>query len=47
MKAGILGLSLVGKSTLFRLLTGKAGGEPGGRPEARVGVARVPFRFAV
>ncbi len=42
MKAGILGLSLVGKSTLFRLLTGNPGGEHGGRPEIRVGVARVP-----
>lgn len=42
MKAGILGLSLVGKSTLFQLLTGQAGPGHGGRPEARVGVARVP-----
>jgi GTP-binding protein YchF len=42
MKAGILGLSLVGKSTLFRLLTGYAGGGHGGRPEPRLGVARVP-----
>jgi len=42
MKAGILGLSLVGKSTLFQLLTGHPGLTPGGRPEARVGIARVP-----
>ena len=50
MKAGILGLSLVGKSTLFQLLTGTPAPAPGGRPEARVGVARVPdprvFRLA-
>ena len=42
MKAGILGLSLVGKSTLFQLLTGAPSPAPGSRPEARVGVARVP-----
>jgi len=42
MKAGILGLSLAGKSTLFQLLTGTQAAPPGGRPEARVGVARVP-----
>jgi GTP-binding protein YchF len=42
MKAGILGLSLVGKSTLFQLLTGAASPPPGSRPEARLGVARVP-----
>jgi hypothetical protein len=42
MKAGILGLSLAGKSTLFQLLTGTPAAPPGGRPEARVGVARVP-----
>jgi hypothetical protein len=41
MKAGILGLSQVGKSTLFQLLTGAAALPPGGRPEPRVGVARV------
>ena len=50
MKAGILGLSLAGKSTLFQLLTGTQATAPGGRPEARVGVARVPdprvFRLA-
>jgi GTP-binding protein YchF len=42
MKAGILGLSLVGKSTLFHLLTGAPSPPPGSRPEARLGVARVP-----
>ena len=50
MKAGILGLSLAGKSTLFQLLTGTPAAAPGGRPEARVGIARVPdprvFRLA-
>ncbi len=42
MKTGIIGLSAVGKSTLFHLLTGASAPPPGGRPEARVGVARVP-----
>jgi hypothetical protein len=42
MKAGILGLSLAGKSTLFQLLTGTPAPAPGSRPEARVGIARVP-----
>jgi len=42
MKAGILGLSLVGKSTLFQLLTGAPSPPPGGRPEPRLGMARVP-----
>jgi GTP-binding protein YchF len=42
MKAGILGLSLVGKSTLFQLLTGSPSPPPGSRPEPRLGVARVP-----
>ena len=50
MKAGILGLPLAGKSTLFQLLTGTPAPPPGGRPEARVGIARVPdsrvFRLA-
>jgi len=50
MKAGILGLSLAGKSTLFQLLTGTPAPLPGGRPEPRIGVARVPdprvFRLA-
>jgi ribosome-binding ATPase len=42
MKTGIIGLPSVGKSTLFQLLTGSAAPAPGGRPEARLGVARVP-----
>jgi len=42
MKAGIVGLSLVGKSTLFQLLTGSPSPPAGSRPEARLGVARVP-----
>jgi GTP-binding protein YchF len=42
MKAGILGLPLAGKSTLFQLLTGTPAPAPGGRPEPRVGIARVP-----
>jgi hypothetical protein len=42
MKVGIIGLPLVGKSTLFQLLTGSA--QPGapGRGEVRLGIARVP-----
>jgi GTP-binding protein YchF len=40
MKVGIIGLPSTGKSTLFQLLTGA--GQPTGRPEARVGIARVP-----
>jgi hypothetical protein len=40
MKAGSVGLAGSGKSTLFRLLTGTAA--PAGRPEVRLGVARVP-----
>jgi len=42
LKAGIVGLSMVGKSTLFQLLTGASPAPPGGRPEPRLGVARVP-----
>jgi GTP-binding protein YchF len=42
MKAGILGLPLVGKSTLFQLLTGTAAPPAGSRPEPRVAIARVP-----
>jgi len=42
VKIGIIGLPSVGKSTLFQLLTGAAAAPPGGRPEARVGIARVP-----
>jgi GTP-binding protein YchF len=42
MKVGIVGLPQVGKSTLFRLLTGMPPAPPSGRPEARLGIARVP-----
>jgi GTP-binding protein YchF len=42
MKVGIIGLTASGKSTLFQLLTGVAPLHPGGRPEPRLGVARVP-----
>src|SRR5438270_7932330 len=42
MKAGIIGLPSTGKSTLFSLLTGAPAPLPGGRPEPRVGIARVP-----
>jgi GTP-binding protein YchF len=42
VKAGIIGLSSVGKSTLFQLLTGATPAPAGGRPEPRLGVARVP-----
>ena len=42
MKVGIIGLSSVGKSSLFQLLTGAAPAAPGSRPETRMGVARVP-----
>src|SRR5262245_51632325 len=42
MKAGIVGLALVGESTRFQLLTGAKAAPPGGRPEARVGIAKVP-----
>jgi GTP-binding protein YchF len=42
VKAGIIGLGAVGKSTLFQLLTGAPAPPPGGRPEARLGVAKVP-----
>jgi GTP-binding protein YchF len=42
MKAGIIGLSSAGKSSLFQLLTGAAPAAPEGRPEPRMGVARVP-----
>jgi GTP-binding protein YchF len=44
MKAGLIGLASSGKSTLFQLLTGSPAPAPGGRPEPRVGVARVPDR---
>jgi hypothetical protein len=42
MKVGIIGLPSTGKSTLFSLLTGAPAPPPGGRPEPRVGIARVP-----
>lgn len=42
MRVGIIGLASVGKSTLFQLLTGAPAAPQGGRPEARLGVARVP-----
>jgi GTP-binding protein YchF len=42
MKVGIIGLSSVGKSALFQLLTGAPAPPPSGRPEARLGIARVP-----
>jgi ribosome-binding ATPase len=42
VKVGIIGLSQTGKSTLFQLLTGAAAPAPGGRPEPRVGIAKVP-----
>ena len=42
MKAGIVGLSTAGKSTLFQLLTGAPAAPPSGRPEPRLGMARVP-----
>jgi ribosome-binding ATPase len=42
MKTGIIGLSSVGKSTLFGLLTGAPAAPPTGRPEPRLGIARVP-----
>ena len=42
MKAGLVGLAASGKSTLFQLLTGAA--PAAGRPEARLGVAKVPDR---
>src|SRR5262245_53159021 len=42
MKVGLIGLSGVGKSTLFELLTGLPAAPPGGRPEPRLGMARVP-----
>jgi hypothetical protein len=42
VKAGIIGIATVGKSTLFQLLTGAAAPAPGGRPEPRLGMARVP-----
>jgi len=42
MKTGIIGLSSSGKSTLFQLLTGAPPLPHAGRPEPRLGIARVP-----
>jgi len=42
MKTAIIGLATSGKSTLFSLLTGVSAGAPAGRPEARMGIAKVP-----
>jgi ribosome-binding ATPase len=42
MKVAIVGLPLTGKSSLFQLLTGAAALPPSGRPEPRLGMARVP-----
>src|SRR5215468_6562652 len=42
MKTAIVGVATSGKSTLFHLLTGAGAPAPGGRPEPRLGVARVP-----
>jgi ribosome-binding ATPase len=42
MKVAIIGLASVGKSTLFQLLTGAPATGPSGKPEARLGIARVP-----
>jgi hypothetical protein len=41
LKVGIIGLASVGKSALFRVLTG-APPPQAGRPEARAGIAKVP-----
>jgi len=42
MKAGLIGLPLAGKSTLFQLLTGAPPPPAGARPEPRLAIARVP-----
>jgi ribosome-binding ATPase YchF (GTP1/OBG family) len=42
MKVGIIGVSSSGKSALFQLLTGSPPPAAAGRPEPRLGVARVP-----
>src|SRR6202008_4533823 len=39
---GIIGVATSGKSTFFQLLTGAAAPPPGGRPEPRLGIAKVP-----
>ena len=41
MKVGIIGLASAGKSALFQLLTGAGAPPQGGRPEPRLGIARV------
>ncbi len=42
MKTAIIGLATVGKSALFQVMTGSAAPAPAGRPEPRLGIARVP-----
>ncbi len=42
MKVAIIGLASAGKSTLFQLLTGAVAQPAAGRPEPRLGMARVP-----
>lgn len=43
MKTGLVGLKLVGKTTIFNILTGAQGGVgPGARKEPNLGMARVP-----
>lgn len=42
MKVGIIGVSSAGKSALFQLLTGSPAPAAAGRPEPRLGIARVP-----
>jgi len=42
IRAGVLGLPPVGKRTLCSLPAGGSSPPPGGRPEARPGMARVP-----
>ncbi len=42
LRIGIVGLSQVGKTTLFRILTHAHGSGPAGKRETRVGVVRVP-----
>ena len=41
MKIGIIGLPQVGKKTLFELLTGQVVEAPGGKPEIKMGAARI------
>ena len=43
LKIGIVGLNMVGKTTLFKILTHAHGDKlAGGKPEAHVGVVKVP-----